>query len=226
MAKPQIIITQDGSHTLILPEVNVSYHSLHGAIAESQKIYIDYGLIPVSNHQSTIKIIELGLGTGLNAALSLVCSIEKNLNIDYTSIEAFPIELELALQLNYPERIPLAPTLFMKIHECDFDQQIHIVQHFDFTKIKTSWEQYIPTSSHIFDIIFYDAFGPGHQANLWDADALSKANQLLKIGGVLTTFCAQGQFKRNLRYCGFDVESLAGPKGKREVIRATKIINI
>ncbi|MFW5657666.1 MAG: SAM-dependent methyltransferase, partial [Bacteroidota bacterium] len=99
MSNIRIITTGDDSHSLYLPELNEHYHSTHGAVQESQHVYIDAGLKQTVKNE--VSILEIGFGTGLNALLSLVYAVNHNISIVYTSIEKYPLPEDVFKNLNY-----------------------------------------------------------------------------------------------------------------------------
>lgn len=218
--KREIAKTADGSTTIRIPEMEENYHSHHGAIQEAVHVFLDHGLDFMK--QDHIRVFEMGFGTGLNALLTLKRSLESNTSIDYVGIEAYPVEKELIDGLNY---IDLVGTDyrddFSKMHEADWGVKTVINQSFSLTKIHAKIEEYSPEGEK-FDLIYFDAFGPRAQGDMWELPVLQKMAELLKDGGVLVTYCAQGQFKRHLKSIGFTIERLPGPPGKREMTRATK----
>ncbi len=220
MDESELVLTEDGSHTIVFKHSNISYHSLHGAIAESTKIYIEYGLAKACEFKNNIRIFELGFGTGLNAYLSYIFGSSNKIDIDYTCIEPYPIEEKIYSMLNYPALLNYDPKILTHFHTLEFAHQTQISEKFKFQKIKCRWEDF--KIKQKYDLIYFDAFGPGHDSALWDLDTTQKLMDMLNDNGIMTSFCAQGQFKRNLRSVGFDIEALKGPIGKREVTRATK----
>ena len=218
--KREIAKTADGSTTIRIPEMEENYHSHHGAIQEAEHVFLDHGLDFMK--QDAIRIFEMGFGTGLNAILTLKRATESAISVDYLGIEAFPVEKDLIDGLNYVELIGAdLQDEFDKIHEAEWGDKIAVNPSFSLTKIHAKIEDYIPKGEK-FDLIYYDAFGPRAQGDMWELPVLEKMAELLKDGGVLVTYCAQGQFKRHLKSLGFTVERLPGPPGKREMTRATK----
>ena len=224
MSLIKIIKTEDGSHSLLNDSLNETYHSTHGAIQESIHVFIRNGLQFFANKKSEIKVFEVGFGTGLNAFLAIQFSIEHKIKVDYTSIETFPIHWSLASQLNYADLISFenGKTLFEKIHQCEWNKEIQINEFFSLTKLHQTIQSTILKDEN-FDVVFFDAFAPSKQPELWELSVLEKTIHSLKSNGVFVTYCAQGQLKRNLKQLGMKVESLPGPPGKREMVRAIKL---
>ena len=211
----EIINTKDGSHTIYLKEINETYHSIHGAILESQYVFINNGLL--KSNKNKLKILEIGLGTGLNALLTLI-----NINgkkIYYTALEPKPIDMMMIKKLNYGRILNKIDT-YNKIHKVDWEQEIELTKDFFIIKIKNTIEKYITRER--FDIIFFDAFAPNKQSEIYEYEVINKCFKLLREGGFLVTYCAQGDFKRKLTRSGFNVDTLNGPPGKREMVRATR----
>lgn len=215
--------TQDGSQSLYSNKFDALYHSKFGAMDESVHVFISAGLeYFIQKKYETIKIFEMGFGTGLNALLSYMVAEDRNINIHYTTIELFPITIDLAKQLNYIDLLKneqLGP-IFLKLHEIGWNKTHSISSHFSMNKIQGDFRSY--HSEENYHVIYYDAFAPSIQDYLWDSSHMKKCYELLYDGGILVTYCAKGQFKRNLRDAGFKVEALPGPYGKREMTRAYK----
>jgi tRNA U34 5-methylaminomethyl-2-thiouridine-forming methyltransferase MnmC len=216
----QVLLSNDGSHTVFSSKFDVSYHSKHGAITESNVVFIDSGLKYLINTGSkTIKIFEMGLGTALNVHLTFQEAITSIINIEYSAIEAFPLKIEEIDALNYCQILGDEP-VFKNWHQLSWQQSHKITDNFQFTKIQGELQEF--SLDNTYHLIYYDAFGPRTQPELWDLNMMQKMYSCLEIGGILVTYCAQGQFKRNLKSAGFTIEELPGPPGKREMIRATK----
>ncbi|MEI8201948.1 MAG: tRNA (5-methylaminomethyl-2-thiouridine)(34)-methyltransferase MnmD [Bacteroidota bacterium] len=219
---PNVIITEDGSSTLEQINLKETYHSIHGAMNESMHIFINAGLKECSLKNQTINILEIGFGTGLNALLSLVYSIAEEIKINYVSIEPFPISNTTIKELNYPDMIGgNSKELFFSIHNSEWNQPVFITDDFILNKILTSIQD-VELSLNAFDVVYFDAFSPEVQPEMWTTDVFKKLFSAIKPNGILVTYSAKGQIKRNLKECGFIVEPIAGPKGKREITRARK----
>ncbi|MEZ5044466.1 MAG: tRNA (5-methylaminomethyl-2-thiouridine)(34)-methyltransferase MnmD [Saprospiraceae bacterium] len=217
-----IFDTQDGSHSVFSATYGVSYHSKYGAIQESEHVFIKAGLFEKALAQPDIAILEIGFGTGLNAFLSLIDAKNKGLHIDYVAVENYPLPFESAKQLNYPEelRVPSLRPLFEQMHSMEWGIPMPISPNFTFTKWLKDFQAL--DFEPVFDIIFFDAFAPSAQPELWEEDMLRIMYKSLKNNGILVTYCAKGIVKRALKTVGFTVESLKGPPGKREMTRAKK----
>lgn len=211
----QIFVTEDGSNSLYLPEFDETYHSRHGAVQESLHVFIENGLKTVS--KENIKILEFGFGTGLNALMTLINSKEKY--IGYTGIEKFPLDITLLNQLNYAKSEEEL-VLFEKIHLADWNKKVVITDDFTLEQIKSDFIRF--QSDEKFDIIYFDAFAPRVQPELWTKEIFEKTFRLLSKEGILVTYCAKGSVKRTLKEVGFKVISLPGPPGKREMTKAVK----
>ena len=218
--KRKIIVTADNSKTLLIPELNETYHSTKGALTESKHVFIQEGLLRVE--PSTINIFEMGFGTGLNAILTFEQSEKEGLTVQYDSLEAYPLDWETVKEVGYQDFLSADnQEIFREMHDCPWERNMPLGQKFIIHKIHQKLSDYKGKNSN-YDLIYYDAFGPKVQPDLWNEQSLKKMFELLKPSGILITYCAQGQFKRNLKSVGFEVESLAGPPGKREITRAIK----
>lgn len=216
-----IITTEDGSHSLESTKFGVTYHSIHGAIQESQVVFIDAALNYQIEKKDTLSILEIGFGTGLNAFMTYLEAKKKNLTIEYIGIEAYPIDALVVEQLNYAEELQAIAEreVLLAMHSATIEP-VALLPNFTFYQQVTTFESLAYTNR--FDIIYYDAFAPNAQPELWEEPILTQMYEALKSGGVLTTYCAKGAFKRSLKKIGFTVEALPGPKGKREMTRAVK----
>ena len=219
--KKEIVKTRDGSNTIFVPEFDETYHSTHGAIQESLHVFIRSGL-KFKTELNDINVLEVGFGTGLNALLSFINSEETNKNIKYTTIEAYPLKWYLLSKLNYIDLIfnGKYSATYKKIHTCDWES-FYILSSF-FTLRKQNVKLQDVSFDNEFDVIYFDAFAPRVQPELWTEQIFTSMYKALKPGGVLVTYCAKGSVKRALRYVGFELQSIPGPPGKREMSRAVK----
>lgn len=215
-----IVKTEDGSNTLLHKSINEHYHSIHGALQESLHVFIKNGLDLIEN-KTEINVFEMGFGTGLNALLAYDYAVKNKVKINYFSIEAYPINLETAQNLNYDNLIDKT-AIFMQLHKAKWDELVVISPNFNLYKIEGFIEKTDLGFLPLIDIIFYDAFAPSAQEHLWEIDILQKMYQTLNTKGLFTTYCAKGQFKRNLKAVGFTVKGVPGPPGKREMTLAFK----
>jgi len=214
--KKEIIITKDGAHSLYIPKINETYHSVHGAISESMHVFIKNGL----NHhtQKNLNILEIGFGTGLNALLTLIHSKKKK--IQYNTLEPFPISKEIYSKLNFYNLTNYKKDSFIYLHTSDWEENIKISKNFTLHKLKSKLQNF--NLKKKFDIIYFDAFAPEKQPEMWTKEVFEKCYNLIGSEGFLVTYCAKGVVKRTLQSVGFEIESLVGPPGKREMIRANK----
>lgn len=221
--KIEIIKTEDGSHSLYVPELKETYHSFHGAVQESRHVFIKHGLdfLFDRDNAALVNVLEVGLGTGLNALLVAEWA-KQHAKIEMVSLEAFPVELEMAKKLNYSSYIQDSEGTqwFEAIHDSHWEKPIKIHDRLTLTKHQVKAENTKLTPN--FDVIFFDAFAPNKQAELWELHVLEKMYEALVSAGVFVTYCAKGQLKRDLASLGFEVETLAGPPGKKEMVRGIK----
>lgn len=222
MNQNEIIETQDGSHSIYSPKFGVTYHSKYGAVQESRHVFIESGLFYVALTRKDIAVLEIGLGTGLNALLTLIESQRRQLRIQYEAVEAFPLSMEQARRLNHPSILESGAyqDQFLAMHEAAWGRHIELSPAFEFKKELRHFEEI--DYSQEFDLVYFDAFAPDAQPELWDLPVLSRVYEALRPGGILVTYCAKGVVKRRLKSLGFEVESLKGPPGKREMTRAVK----
>ena len=219
-----LFLTEDGSHSIFSEQFGVAYHSTHGAIQETQHIFIEAALNHYIQQKSInkIKILDIGFGTGLNVFMTFLESIKLDFEIDLTTIEAYPLSISTAQELNYPQLLNALhyDTVFKSLHNLSWEEKHSLSHSFSFQKHLLDFKNIAYNS--VFDIVYYDAFSPESQPELWESDMLQRVFEALKNGGILTTYCAKGSFKRALKSVGFQIENIAGPRGKREITRATK----
>lgn len=214
--------TSDGSQTIAIPEMHVTYHSIHGAVQESMHVFINAGLLHVVDQYETINIFEMGFGTGLNALLTLDAAIQFGKKINYHTVEQFPLSEAEYLQLNYENYLQQKDVhahLF-QMRNCEWNSIIHIHPQFSFNKQQQSLLDF--TTQEKFNLIYYDAFAPTAQPELWTKEIFEKMFNMLEENGILVTYCSKGDVRRAMLAAGFVVEKLQGPPRKREMLRAIK----
>lgn len=215
-----IVTTADGSHTIYVPELDEHYHSVHGAVQESEHIFLKNGFDFCK--ADPINIFEVGFGTGLNALLTAVRSMNGKRKVFYTAIEKYPVDDALAHMLNHQQFAGAdGGRLSPLISAAPWGQMKNICDNFSITKIKIDLISDIISGNY--DLIYFDAFGPDKQPEMWTEAIFEKISAITLTGGILVTYSAKGQVRRNLKASGFEVELLPGPPGKRQVIRAIKI---
>ncbi len=214
----KVIKTNDGSFSLFDVKMKESYHSKHGAIKEAKHVFLKNGLLSLSKDE--IAILEIGFGTGLNTLLTLKESIKNNININYHTLEPYPISQNMYKILNYHKILGIEKQIFLELHNTKWNEEKKIDDFFILKKIKKSIQMF--NTEKKYDLVYFDAFSPKKQPELWSPDILRKIFFLLKNNGFLVTYCAQGKFKRNLKEIGYKVISLDGPPGKREMIKAIR----
>jgi len=210
-----VIETKDGSSTVILENSDVSYHSLHGSIQESQHVFIQAGLAFVVKEKNEVNLLEIGFGTGLNLLLSIkYCKNNKDIKLNYQGVEKTPLEIALINQLKFQG------------FEKNEIQKIHLEKTGKHQQ--TTWQMFecdivdfLPEIKY--DLVYFDAFDPNFQPELWTENIFKLVASWMNSNGVLVTYCAKGQVKRNLVSAGFKLDCLPGPAGKREITRAIRI---
>lgn len=216
----QLLITEDGSHTIFSPQVEECYHSQHGAMQESEHIFIQAGWEQCP--KTEIKVLEIGFGTGLNALLTLVNAEKQAKKVNYTTLELYPLGMAVASELNFTEQIaPHKRADFIRIHEAEWGSQVAITLFFCLEKIKADFTQI--ELSDKYDLIYFDAFSPEKQPEMWTQERFELLYRHTNQGGILTTYCSKGVVRRAMQAAGYQVERLPGPPGKRQILRATKI---
>lgn len=214
-----LITTSDGSHTLFVPELNEHFHSVNGAVQESMIVFIRNGYDFCS--VNPLRILEIGFGTGLNALLTLMRSSSDNRDVHYTSIEKYPLTADLIKVLNhYKFAGENGAYLYNLIHSAEWNIPVRLTGHFTLSKIESDF--ITDDIEGVFDLVYFDAFGPDKQPEMWTGELFEKISDVIMPGGIFVTYSAKGIVKRALRSSGFDVSLLPGPPGKRQVLRATR----
>lgn len=218
--KREIITTLDGSTTIHLPDWNETYHSRHGAVQEAYHVFIKNGLSLFMG--KPVAVLEVGLGTGLNAFITALEAQKNSQVIDYTGIEAYPVLPEEALSMNYPQQLGVPDQIqaFAHMHESAWEENVRISPYFSLTKRQQFFHDI--ADENAFDLIYFDAFGYRVQPELWSLEIFRKMFTALKPGGVLVTYACRSVIKNAMKESGFAVEKLPGAPGKREMLRATK----
>jgi tRNA U34 5-methylaminomethyl-2-thiouridine-forming methyltransferase MnmC len=223
----EIIVTADGSHSIAIPSLGITYHSTHGAIQESAHVFIQSCLQYFNEKMQKppiIAIFEMGLGTGLNALLSVIAAQQQQQAMYYESIETNPLNVDTASQLNYCDQLkrPDIQPAFMQLHQCPWNEVVEISPYFHFKKISTSLVDY--TSPQLLDCIYFDAFAPDAQPALWTESIFKKLYGMTKPGGILSTYCSKSVVRKAMVAAGWAVEKIPGPPHKREMVRALKAV--
>lgn len=215
-------LTQDGSYTIAAEDLHATYHSIFGAASESMHVFINAGLKPLMKKYDCINIFEMGFGTGLNALLSLQQANENNQKIFYETVELFPLKENEYSLLNYSKFLDdeMLQTDFFKMHNCAEDLLFELNENFSFIKHNTSLEDF--ETEKKFQLIYFDAFAPSAQPELWTQKIFEKMFYIMSEDAVLVTYCSKGDVRRSLQAVGFGVEKLPGFYRKREMIKAKK----
>jgi tRNA U34 5-methylaminomethyl-2-thiouridine-forming methyltransferase MnmC len=212
--------TRDGSFTLRSEQLDVFHHSVHGAVQESKHVFIEMGLKRLS--ASHINVLEVGLGTGLNALLTWLHVSEHGGQVRYTALEPYPVPHEVVMDIDHPGAVgrPELSDAFIAMMSVPPDVELDVTDAFTFVRSTTSALELSDVSR--FDMVYFDAFAPRTQPELWTPDVFRRMHNALRPGGILVTYCAKGNVRRAMLAAGFTVERLPGPPGKRQMLRATR----
>lgn len=215
----EIRTTDDGSHTLYVPEIDEHYHSHFGAFTESKHIFVNAGLASLG--ASDISLLEVGFGTGLNALLSAIHAEVHSIHVSYTSLEKYPLNPSVVRQLNYGTLAgSRGPQLFEAIHAAPWGVRAEITEWFSLNKIQSDLT--VESPAGLYDLVYFDAFGPDKQPEMWSEEVMRRIEAVTHPGSVFVTYSAKGSLKRMLRALDFEVTLLPGPPGKRVMTRAVK----
>ena len=219
----ELFETDDGSHSIRIPDLGETYHSRFGAITESQHVFIANGLQHIFNKTNEqVRLLEVGFGTGLNTLLTCLESYQLGREIEYWVLEPYPIPLEMANQLNFQKFLPKAPQNWLaEMHSCPWNNLIHLSPDFKFKKLELQIQDFDHEAGY-FNLVYFDAFAPGKQPDIWDCKIITKVVTLMSTGGVLVSYSAQGKFRRCLQSAGCQAERIEGPPGKLHMLRAIK----
>jgi tRNA U34 5-methylaminomethyl-2-thiouridine-forming methyltransferase MnmC len=219
----KLIATEDGSNTYFVPDLNEHYHSSFGALSESRHIFIEHALKAVIALSKEVRILEVGFGTGLNALLTWLDCITEQVSVHYTALEPWPLQLTEAMKLNYAGMLQssAASAIFRAMHESPWNVNVDLSSHMKIFKIDKKLENVVLAPGQ-YNVVYFDAFGPDAQPELWTEEVFTKLFASMAGGAVMTTFSAKGAVRRAMSKAGFKVEKLKGPVGKREITRAWK----
>ncbi|MBN1598720.1 MAG: tRNA (5-methylaminomethyl-2-thiouridine)(34)-methyltransferase MnmD [Bacteroidales bacterium] len=219
--KTYLVKTEDGSNTLLVPELKEHYHSIHGAVQESRHVFIKNGLLKLNIKNP--RIFEMGFGTGLNTVLTyLECSKFKS--VVYHALELYPLEWGKVEVLNYEEFLKLNKVqkkIFKRFHTCPWNKLVNISDGFSFIKYQNSLLYHVFEEKY--NLVYFDAFAPNVQPELWDDHIFELIYKNIEINGIMVTYCAKGEVRRCIEKAGFKVNRLPGPPGKREMLQVVKI---
>jgi tRNA U34 5-methylaminomethyl-2-thiouridine-forming methyltransferase MnmC len=211
--------TSDGSKTVYSEEFQETYHSIHGAVVESTHVFIDAGF--KACNKNPVNIFEVGFGTGLNAFLTFIEVERHKISVNYQTIELLPLDKSITDYLEYPELLSSDLSVFRAMHDALWNETTEITSLFRLKKIKADLIDFKTVERY--DLVYFDAFSPARQPELWSEEIFRKLFNQLTIGGILTTYCAKGNVRRTMEKVGFKTERLPGPPMKREILRARKI---
>ncbi len=214
------LLTGDGSSTLFDPATGEHYHSTFGAVTESGHVFIRSGLDQVAVSEGPVRILEIGFGTGLNALLTLLACTDGRKEVSYDALEPHPVPQAVVRELNYPEVLGGSDTreALLRLHEAEWEIRVPVVPGFTLLKRALKLEAFLPASG-TYDLVYFDAFSPAVQPELWEPPVFRKIFTAMRPGGLLVTYSAKGMVSRGMKEAGFRVEKLAGPPGRRHILR-------
>jgi tRNA U34 5-methylaminomethyl-2-thiouridine-forming methyltransferase MnmC len=208
----KVIETEDGSYSIYNELLDETYHSKYGALQESQHVFINHGLHLLNS--KSFNILEIGFGTGLNASLTYVETLDSDITINYTALEPYPLSKDIIYEVAKGYSKTIAETMIL-LSQSEGGKSVNVGSDFRFTFHLTQLQTFNFIDK--FDLIYFDAFAPDKQPDMWTTEIFLKLFEVLKPEGLLTTYCAKGQVKRNLKQAGFTVKTFPGPPGKREM---------
>jgi tRNA U34 5-methylaminomethyl-2-thiouridine-forming methyltransferase MnmC len=218
--KPEIRTTEDGSHTLFVKNLGEPYHSLHGALTESNHVFITNGFL--YHQKKTMTVLEVGFGTGLNCLLTAIEAANRKIKVNYIGIEKFPLDKEIIDKLNYPALIGNSQELWLKIHSAIWNRKTPVSDFFNLLKLELDITKLKLPELTKFDVIYFDAFGPEVQPEMWETGIFKLIFNNCYPQAVFSTYSAKGEVRRRLISVGFKMEKISGPPGKKEMLRGIK----
>lgn len=221
MFRRELFETEDGSFTFRIPDWEEQYHSKHGALLEALHVFIKEGFLYCTANRESVTLLEMGFGTGLNVSLTQLQAEKDKILVDFTTIDAYPIDPELIKKLNYPQQLNIPDEVFLKLHTLSWNETHQVSEHFKLTKLQKFFNE-VEANGH-YDLIYYDAFGMRVQPELWTEEIFEKLFKALKPRGILVTYACNGPARRALQAVGFEVQKLQGPPGKKEMMRAVSV---
>lgn len=215
--KVKCIETADGSHSVYVESIDEHYHSTKGALQESRHVFIEAGL--KEKEQKSIHILEVGMGTGLNALLTVIDRFPDQ-EVYYTALEKYPLSNSITDKLNYATLLNVDQNILNRIHHSVWGAFQEIAPGFHLEKIKVDLHDWKPQGA--FDLVYFDAFGPDKQPDMWSMSIYETLYRVMNTDGIVVTYTAKGDVRRGLTTAGFHVERLQGPPGKKHMTRARK----
>ena len=188
--------TADGTPTIAIPDMQVTYHSKYGAVQESRHVFIQAGLQPLLKKYTVIRIFEMGFGTGLNALLTLEQAIEQEQTIYYHTVEKYPLNEEEVNELNYTPI--LSREYFTALHQCNWNEAVTIHPFFTLYKSHIGLQDF--KAAIPFHLIYYDAFAPAAQPELWTLQIFEQLYAMVENDGILVTYCSKSDVRE--KYAG------------------------
>lgn len=224
----ELIRTDDGSSTLFSPALQETYHSRKGALSESRHVFIAEGLQHAFRRFGLLlNVLEVGFGTGLNTLLTFQEVRKQGLKVWYTALENNPISPDLINVLDYANATghPEDEDIFRRMHDLPFNTAGEISDNFILEKRFCDVREFSETH-HRYHLVYFDAFSPKVQPELWTSDVFRRIHSCMHPNGVLVTYSSKSDVQRTMKECGFDVEKIPGPPGKREMIRASALFGL
>ncbi|AFD07455.1 tRNA (5-methylaminomethyl-2-thiouridine)(34)-methyltransferase MnmD [Solitalea canadensis] len=219
----QLLKTADGSFTLLQQDLMQTYHSVNGALQEAKHVFLETGLkhFRMQSQVQKLSILEVGFGTGLNFLVTADYCSKENIQLNYVGVEAFPVKPEVMQKIEFENVISaeIWKNFLTNYHLLIEGNNIEINKN---TSLRMEQKTILSTSlPPIFDIIYYDAFAPAIQPEMWSQETIQHVVSFLKPGGIFVTYSITGNLKRILKGLGFTIEKPKGAAGKREMLRAT-----
>lgn len=228
------IKTADGSFTLHSTRYEQTYHSIHGALKESEHVFLEGSGVLERLKSGTdtgpIRILEVGLGLGLNAMVTAAAALQYEKAVEYVGIEhdfqptgliaevLSPFDPDAVQRFCRAVAESSAPTVFEPASLNDYCT-LRILP-IDLNTALTSDATRKVISQASFNAVYLDAFSPDSNPECWNFDTLKNLAALLISGGNLATYCAKGSVRRDLESAGLNVTRRPGPPGKRECLVA------
>lgn len=221
-------VTADGSATLFSTVFNQTFHSRHGAVAESLHVFLaGSGAERRLRSGLTTKVLEVGFGSGLNFLLSAQAALVGNARLTYVALERDLLPAALVSQLGYREYAAAPLESYLRFRERLGQRPTTGVYRGEITgarlELRLGDASAIGLEEEAFDAIYHDAFSPDANPELWSQEFLARLAGALAPGGTLSTYTVKGAVRRKLQAAGLQVSKAPGPPdGKQEMLVAIK----